>query len=114
MLINRQKNSLLLENVEALAVDNEKGGEDDLTIARKQECFQKGGNWDEASHCVESGFETFECQVSGELSMFGITVKGSYTKGKSYSIAWARYECQISTGNCCTKQGLYSGDTKLA
>ncbi|HAC44020.1 MAG TPA: hypothetical protein DCE73_12620 [Paraprevotella xylaniphila] len=107
------EDSLLLENVEALATDDE-SGEDAAMKARREECYQKGGNWNEASHCVDSGFETFECEVAGEISAFGIVIKGSFKKGNKYSIAWARYQCEPSVGNCCTKQGLYSGDDKLA
>ena len=110
------ESNLLLENIEALAEIDEAGneGEEDGTKKRMEECFQKGGNWNESTRCVEGGFETFKCEISGEISLFGITLKGSYTKGNSYRIAWARYDCEKSEGNCCTKQGLYTGDQNLA
>lgn len=81
---------------------------------REQECFSNSGNWNMATVCTDSGFEEVSCEISGEISAFGLTFKGSYTKGENYSVAWARYECQDSKGNCCIKQGLYSGDDKLA
>ena len=43
------EDSLLLENVEALATDDE-SGEVAAMKARREECYQKGGNWNEASH----------------------------------------------------------------
>lgn len=35
-----------------------------------------------ASVCKESGFESTTCKVSGEISLFGVTIKGSYEKEK--------------------------------
>ena len=67
-----------------------------------------------ASQCVESGFESVTCTIKGEITVFGVALKGEYSKGSTYRIAWARYQCVTSNGNCCKKQGLYSGDTKLA
>ena len=67
-----------------------------------------------ASLCVDSGFETVECEISGQISAFGITISGSYKRGKKYSIAWARYTCTPSSRNCCVKQGLFSGEEQLA
>lgn len=104
--------SLLLQNIEALT---ENTTEDALRIQMMQECHAKGGNWDMATIADDSGFETVTCEVSGEVSAFGITIKGSYKKGESYSIAWVRYKCVSSPNNCCVKQGLYTGeDQKLA
>ena len=100
-------NQLLLENVEALA-----SGEG--IPASYADCLAKGGNWNMASVCAEGGFYDSECTVSGEISAFGIILKGSYTKGNSYHIPYARYNCVNSSGNCCIKQGLYTGETKLA
>ena len=77
--------------------------------------FLFGGNWNMASVLMSSGFENVECKVDGEISFLGITLKGSYyQKGMSYSFPWASYRCESSEGNCCTKQGLYSGENKLA
>ena len=102
-------NSLLLQNVEALTDDNEA---DDS--ADRNACLQKGGNWNMASVCKASGFENAKCEISGEVTVCGVTVKGNYSRGSKYRIAWARYECVESKGNCCVKQGLYTGETKLA
>lgn len=67
-----------------------------------------------SSVCVNSGFEQVTCEISGEITLLGVTIKGTYKKGQKYPIAWARYECKNSPGNCCKKQGLYSGEKKLA
>lgn len=104
-----ESSNLLKQNVEALT----QGNEEPYPEERKA-CIEKGGNWNMASVCVASGFESSNCTVAGEITIFGVTVKGSYEKGKMYSLPWARYECKDSKGNCCTKQGLYSGSQKLA
>ena len=77
-------------------------------------CVSSDGNWNMASVCEAGEISEVTCTVSGEVSICGIIIKGSYTKGKTYSIAWARYKCEASQGNCCKKQGIYSGETKLA
>jgi len=76
--------------------------------------LKRGGFWNMASVCKDSGFETCTCKISGEVSILGVTIKGTYERGKRYHIGWARYECQASSGNCCKKQGLYVGETKVA
>ncbi len=103
--------SLLLMNVEALT-----DGDDDseLEKERKRNCYISGIAWNMASVCVDSGFETTTCTITGEVSLFGVTVKGSYSKGQVTRVPWARYSCQTSNGNCCMQQGLYSVSTKLA
>lgn len=58
--------------------------------------------------------KTHVCEISGQISAFGVTISGSYKRGKKYSIAWARYTCANSPGNCCVKQGLFSGEEQLA
>ncbi len=85
--------------------------DDDFT---RSDCLGDGGNWNMASICMECGFETATCKIAGKISCFGITLEGSYEKGKKYSIPWARYQCQSAPTNCCKKQGMYTGDTKLA
>ena len=103
-----EENSLLILNVEALSQTEEPYPEE------RKKCIEEGGNWNMSSVCVASGFEHVTCKLSGEIILFGVTIKGSYEKGKKYPIAWARYECKDSSGNCCKKQGLYSGEKKLA
>jgi hypothetical protein len=102
---------LLLANVEALADTYEVSKEEKT---REEECYSAGGNWNMASVCVANGFETIDCTASGEISIFGITLKGSYSKGEKYVIPWARYECKESKDNCCTEQGVFSEGKKLA
>jgi len=101
-------NIILDENIEALTQ-----GEEPYPTERLK-CIEKGGNWNMASVCEDSGIEQVTCNISGEISAFGITIKGSYQQGKKYYIPWARYKCTQSLGNCCKKQGLYSGEIKLA
>lgn len=103
-----------LANIDALTdFEGETGNNED--IALREGCIHSGGNWDMASILASCGFETVECKVDGEISFLGITLKGSYyKKGSSYSMPWASYRCESSAGNCCTKQGLYSGENKLA
>ncbi len=99
---------MLDENIEALT-----RGEDDQAPNREN-CYAEGGLWNMASVCADGKVEVVTCTKSGEITIFGITLKGSYTKGKPYAIAWARYTCITSTGNCCKMQGIYSGGTKVA
>ena len=101
--------ALLKANIEALV-----SNEDDAGAWTIGKCHSAGGNWDMASVCEETGFESATCKVSGEINIFGIKLSGSYEKGQTYYIPWARYKCVSSSKNCCTKQGLYTGNTKLA
>lgn len=103
-----ESNELLMTNVEALSQQEEPYPEE------RTRCINESGIWNMASVCKQSGFEYTTCKKSGEVSLFGITVKGNYEKGKKYYVAWARYECTQSSGNCCKKQGLFTGDRKLA
>ena len=105
---NIGKSDTLLANVEALADGDAPYPEE------RRACIDKGGNWNMASVCVDSGFESSKCSVSGEITVCGVTIKGSFEKGKKYHTAWSRYQCKDSKGNCCTKQGLFTGETKLA
>ena len=105
-----ETSSLLMQNVEALAQE----GTDEPYPAEREKCITEGGNWNMASVCKQSGFESVVCKISGEVSFMGFSIKGSYEKGKKYSIPWARYECTESAGNCCKKQGLFTGEKKLA
>lgn len=108
--LNKQKdvaNPLTLANVEALA-DGE-GNPNNYV-----DCLAAGGSWNMATVCQESNFEPATCKISGKISVFGVELSGSYEPGKKYSIPWARYKCETSAGNCCVKQGLYTGETKIA
>ena len=96
-------NDLLKQNIEALT-DEEN---DDGVILTREQCLQHGGEWNMASVCEASGIETTTCDVDGEISAFGITIKGSYKKGKQHQVIWARYKCVTSPENCCTQQGVY-------
>ncbi len=100
--------ALYSENVEVLTQGD---SFDDLL---KMQCLSGGFNYNMASIVSNSGFQTVTCEIKGEISLLGVTVKGEYKKGNQYGIPWATYSCSASNGNCCKKQGLYSGDTKLA
>lgn len=78
-----------------------------ITDAKK--CHDKNGYWDMALQCTDSGFVKETCTTSGQLTVWGITIFNySYSKGKEYEVAWERWACISSTGNCCLsdKQGL--------
>ena len=87
---------------------------DALTQYETDDCISRGGNINMATVCAEAALVNATCNISGEITVLVVTLKGSYTKGNAYVIPWARYTCTNSTGNCCIKQGLYSGDMKLA
>ena len=110
--IKRDTNwNLLMSNIEALAWDE---GDSEGNPGIYQDCLNKGGNWNMTSICTASGFESTTCKFNSEINIFGVSLKGNYEKGRQYSIPWARYTCESSTGNCSVKQGLYSGSQKLA
>ena len=108
----QSKSEILNTNIEAIASPDDPTWYEMQTIIL---CFTQGGNYNMASVCQECGFfDPVKCKVTGELTILGVTIKGSYEKGKKYSIPWARYTCTASTGNCCLKQGLYTYNTRLA
>lgn len=108
----QSKSEILNSNVEAIASPDDPNWFEFQTMLM---CFTNGGNYNMATTCSDSGFfEETKCKVSGELTILGVTVKGNYERGKKYSIPWARYTCISSNGNCCLKEGLYTGDTFLA
>ena len=75
----------------------------------ERECHNKNGYWNMALICTDSGIEKLTCERTGELTLWGFTVfKVSYKKGEKYELAWERWACTTSTGNCCLsdKQGL--------
>lgn len=98
----------MLANVEALT------NLEDENPSNYSDCLSAGGNWNMASVCTDTGFEDVVCKINGEINLFGVVIKGNYEKGRKYKTPWARYSCQPSNGNCCVKQGLYSGSQKLA
>lgn len=113
--IDNEVSSAVLANVEALSSYEGESGSAGGDLSHREGCINSGGNWDMASVLSQSGFESVECRINGEISFMGVTLKAEYyKKGSKYPFAWASYKCEPSPGNCCTKQGLYSGDTKLA
>ena len=75
----------------------------------QEECFQKGGYWNELLANEDGGVTQQTCTVSGEITFLGTSIKGSYTKGNSYTLVWARFACRRSDGNCCdgSRQGVH-------
>lgn len=106
----KPKNSMLAKNIEALSQQESSGG----AAWNQASCHSMGGNWNMASICVETGFETVKCTITGKIKIFDVEITGSYERGNKYKISWARYSCCVSDGNCCIKQGLYSGNIQLA
>lgn len=94
---------LLEANIEALAQMEPAVG-----------CIAEGGNVDMASVCQAGDIVQVTCEIEGKITVFGVTIEGAYKQGTIEYIAWARYACVASTGNCCKKQGIYMGETKLA
>jgi hypothetical protein len=110
LLTSISSDYLFLENIKLLYQANAEDG-----VSESKKCIDNDGFWNMASVCTDSGFHEVKCTVKGKISAFGVTFDLDYARpGKTYTIPWARYSCQTSTGNCCKKQGLYSGETKLA
>lgn len=102
---------LVMASIDALSEtsgDETGDGETGATIKGEDKCHENNGYWNMALVCASSGIEQVTITVTGEASVLGVTVKGSYTKGKKYSIMWERWECVASSQNCCLsdKQGL--------
>ena len=96
---------LLIENV--LALSSEHGGSSCYT---QSECQNKNGVWNHYSQCVDGGAGSFTCDVSGSLTIGGVTFTGSYKKGHSYNMTWSRFSCTSASGNCCSEQGVFIDD----
>ena len=103
------ESDLTMANVEALS---EGDAVYDEAIER-QKCHDSNGTWNMASICVDGKMESIKCTVEGQITIGSFTIKGSYTKGHTYNVGWARYSCQVAKGECCNKQGIYSGGIKL-
>lgn len=108
----QSKSVILNSNVEAIA------SPDDPTWFEMQTmimCFTNGGNYNMATTCTEAGFYYRQkCKITGQMTIFGVTINGDFLEGHKYDIPWARYTCVDSDGNCCLKQGLYTGNIQLA
>lgn len=107
---DNEKSTIVLSNIEALmsSENGELSGDGEGGNYTREECLSKGGNWNMASVCVDGGTIQKQCEVSGEITIMGITIKGSYKSGKLYNLFWERYQCQSSSGNCCIKQGMFA------
>jgi hypothetical protein len=105
-LFNKSSNisGVTLKNLEALTTEIETGA----GITTQSECQSKGGYWNMALICDGEGVNSLRCEIEGEPSIAGFTVKGSYKKGKTYNVTWERWSCTTSTSNCCiaSSQGV--------
>lgn len=100
--------ALLIYNVEALSQSPE-------SLEGESACRLEGGIWDHYSTCEDGGIITTSCTTSGEITAFGVTLKGSYQSGCTYYLAWARYSCEHKQdGYCCTEQGIYVNGIKVS
>lgn len=107
---DKSLSGLALENLNALAYAeggtgggaiNPFEGVAGSIASTQEECSQKNGYWNELLACEDGGVGSQTCTISGEITIMGQTIKGSYTKGNSYSYVWARFTCRTSSGNCC-------------
>lgn len=73
------------------------------------DCQAHMGVWGMFSKNVDGGTNSVTCEIEGEVSVAGVSIKGSYRKGKSYTISWSRYSCEKAEGNCCVIQGVIIG-----
>jgi hypothetical protein len=100
---NSEQSLLSLANVEALADEITSGAGLD-----QSNCASNGGYWNMALVCDGGGVNSVQCQIDGSISLFGISVSGSYKQGTTYNVGWERWACVISPGNCCiaSSQGI--------
>lgn len=73
------------------------------------DCQAHTGVWGMFSKNVAGEVISVRCEIEGEVSVAGMTIKGTYRKGKSYTISWSRYSCEKAEGNCCVIQGVIIG-----
>lgn len=85
------------ENSTGGGVDVETGG----GIGDEATCRSIGGYWNMALVLADGGISSVKCVKTGELSLMGKIINGSYTIGKEYNVTWKRYSCSTVTGNCC-------------
>ena len=100
---------LTMTSIDALSENSDGESDTGANITDERECHNKNGYWNMALICTDSGIEKLTCERTGELTLWGFTVfKVSYKKGEKYELAWERWACTTSTGNCCLsdKQGL--------
>lgn len=66
------------------------------------DCQAHMGVWGMFSKNVDGGTNSVTCEIEGEVSVAGVSIKGSYRKGKSYTISWSRYSCEKAEGSVGT------------
>jgi hypothetical protein len=77
-------------------------------ITSQAECQSQYGYWGMALVLASEGVNSVQCEVEGEITFFGMTIFGSFTKGKPYNIAWTFWACNTASGCCCigSSQGI--------
>ena len=104
----RERNELsliALENVEALAEEGSGSTQNLVGYYLK---------------CVDGGTSSATCEIDGELAVGWASVSGSYSKGGTYSYAWARYSCEptipyVTSIQCdINDQGIFVNGKKVS
>ena len=118
-----QDNSLLMQNIEALAQapDGPSSGDPNGgTPTTYESCLEQGGQWGQISQFVDT--ETWTVEGTGGFSVkcgdkeYGINY--STKRGKREKWMITKYRC-VGDGlsgdkrDCCLKQGAYHGETKI-
>jgi hypothetical protein len=117
-LVSTTKNktsNLTLERISSYTGEGE--GVDLFTGAglNQEQCATHQGYWNMALIAKECGVETVTCGITGEISLLGVKLAGSFIKRKPYVIYWDLFACTQATGNCCmaSNQGIRLRTTRL-
>jgi hypothetical protein len=111
LLLNSTKwQDITLANALALSTEFTLSGEmTGAGITTQSACHSKCGYWNMALTVIDGGVVTSQCEIEGELSVCGVTIRGAYKRGQPYVVAWTLWACTQSAGNCCiaASQGVY-------
>lgn len=105
-----QDNSLLMQNIEALAQEGDnQDGPEYSNAHTKNDCWAEHGSWN--SLLVPTAQGVVICTKANELTILGQTYKQSGAK-KGDTFPWANYTCQTNhVEDCClpSQQGIWIG-----
>jgi hypothetical protein len=96
--IDSDYSDVMLKNIEALSTDEAPPTGAGLP---QDECSDQQGYWNMALVSSGAGVNSVQCEVDGSISIFGITIIGSYKRGQPYNVSWDNWTCVTSNGNCC-------------
>ena len=74
--------------------------------SREKACKDAGNSWNFHLKAVSGGVVSdVLCNIGGELTLLGQTIKGNYVKGSKYTLGWALFSCETdgNNGNCCER-----------